>query len=114
APQDLSHGRLAVALAEMAMPSGIGAAIPGLTGADPIPVWFGEDQGRYLLTLSIDPQSGEWDRIREEQSKLGIFAPWIGTTGGHELKLGGTRPIPVSELKTAHEGWFPRFMDQAS
>ncbi|TGP52951.1 phosphoribosylformylglycinamidine synthase subunit PurL [bacterium M00.F.Ca.ET.230.01.1.1] len=114
AAHDVSDGGLAVALAEMAMASGIGAAIPGLTGADPIPVWFGEDQGRYLLTLSIDPQSGEWDRIREEQSKLGIFAPWIGTTGGHELKLGGTRPIPVSELKTAHEGWFPRFMDQAS
>ncbi|TGT75769.1 phosphoribosylformylglycinamidine synthase subunit PurL [bacterium M00.F.Ca.ET.159.01.1.1] len=114
AAHDVSDGGLAVALAEMAMASGIGAAIPGLTGTDPIPVWFGEDQGRYLLTLSIDPQSGEWDRIREEQSKLGIFAPWIGTTGGRELKLGGTRPIPVSELKTAHEGWFPRFMDQAS
>ncbi|NUS21557.1 MAG: hypothetical protein HOQ25_17485, partial [Mesorhizobium sp.] len=51
---------------------------------------------------------------REEQGKLGIFAPWIGTTGGRELKLGGARPIPVSELKAAHEGWFPRFMDQAS
>jgi phosphoribosylformylglycinamidine synthase len=103
-----------VALAEMAMASGIGATIPGLTGTDPIPVWFGEDQGRYLLTLSIDPQSGEWDRIREEQGMLGIFAPWIGTTGGRELKLGEARSILVSELKAAHEGWFPRFMDQAS
>ncbi|MDG4875608.1 phosphoribosylformylglycinamidine synthase subunit PurL [Mesorhizobium sp. WSM4935] len=114
AAHDVSDGGLAVALAEMAMASGIGATIPGLTGTDPIPVWFGEDQGRYLLTLSIDPQSGEWDRIREEQGKLGIFAPWIGTTGGHELKLGDARPIPVSELTAAHEGWFPRFMDQAS
>ncbi|RUX21779.1 phosphoribosylformylglycinamidine synthase subunit PurL [Mesorhizobium sp. M2A.F.Ca.ET.042.01.1.1] len=114
AAHDVSDGGLAVALAEMAMASGIGAAIPGLTGTDPIPVWFGEDQGRYLLTLSLDPQSGEWDSIREEQSKLGIFAPWIGTTGGRDLKLGDARPVPVSELKAAHEGWFPRFMDQAS
>ncbi|RWB70697.1 MAG: phosphoribosylformylglycinamidine synthase subunit PurL [Mesorhizobium sp.] len=114
AAHDISDGGLAIALAEMAMASGIGASIPGLTGTDPIPVWFGEDQGRYLLTLSIDPQSGEWDRICEEQAKLGIFAPWIGTTGGSTLKLGDARAIPVSELKAAHEGWFPRFMDQAS
>ncbi|OHV66719.1 phosphoribosylformylglycinamidine synthase II [Mesorhizobium sp. LCM 4577] len=114
AAHDVSDGGLAVALAEMAMASGIGATIPGLTGTDPIPVWFGEDQGRYLLTLSIDPQSGEWDRIREQQGKLGIFAPWIGTTGGRDLKLGEARSIPVSELTAAHEGWFPRFMDQAS
>ncbi|PBB32620.1 phosphoribosylformylglycinamidine synthase subunit PurL [Mesorhizobium sp. WSM3868] len=113
AAHDVSDGGLAVALAEMAMASGIGATIPGLTGTDPIPVWFGEDQGRYLLTLSIDPQSGEWDRIRAEQGKLGIFAPWIGTTGGDTLKLGEARAVPVSELTAAHEGWFPRFMDQA-
>ncbi|RAZ89823.1 phosphoribosylformylglycinamidine synthase subunit PurL [Mesorhizobium hawassense] len=114
AAHDVSDGGLAVALAEMAMASGIGATIPGLTGTDPIPVWFGEDQGRYLLTLSIDPQSSEWDKIREEQGKLGIFAPWIGTTGGSDLKLGEARAIAVSELTAAHEGWFPRFMDQAS
>ncbi|WP_027057180.1 phosphoribosylformylglycinamidine synthase subunit PurL [Mesorhizobium loti] len=114
AAHDLSDGGLAVALAEMAMASGIGATVPGLAGTDPIPVWFGEDQGRYLLTLSVDPQSREWDAIREEQSKLGIFAPWIGSTGGTELKLGDARAMPVSDLTAAHEGWFPRFMDKAS
>ena len=40
----------------------------------------------------------------------GIFAPWIGSTGGRELKLANARAIPVSELKAAHESWFPRFM----
>ncbi|ESX09054.1 phosphoribosylformylglycinamidine synthase subunit PurL [Mesorhizobium sp. M0179] len=114
AAHDLSDGGLAVALAEMATASGIGATIPGLAGTDPIPVWFGEDQGRYLLTLSVDPQSKEWDAIREEQSRLGIFAPWIGSTGGNELKLGDARAIPVSELTAAHEGWFPNFMDKSS
>ncbi|MER9182498.1 phosphoribosylformylglycinamidine synthase subunit PurL [Mesorhizobium sp. M0159] len=110
AAHDVSDGGIAVALAEMAMASGIGATIPGLIGADPIPVWFGEDQGRYLLTLSIDPQSEQWDAIREQQNKLGVFAPWIGSTGGSELKLGEARAIPVSELTAAHESWFPRFM----
>ncbi|RVA11961.1 phosphoribosylformylglycinamidine synthase II, partial [Mesorhizobium sp. M7A.F.Ca.CA.002.05.1.1] len=114
AAHDVSDGGVAVALAEMAMASGIGAAVPGLVGTDPIPVWFGEDQGRYLLTLSIDPHGDEWDAIRKQQGELGIFAPWIGSTGGSALKLGDARAIPVSELSAAHEGWFPRFMDQAS
>ncbi|MER9161790.1 MULTISPECIES: phosphoribosylformylglycinamidine synthase subunit PurL [unclassified Mesorhizobium] len=114
AAHDVSDGGVAVALAEMAMASGIGAAVPGLVGTDPIPVWFGEDQGRYLLTLSIDPHSDEWDAIRKQQGELGIFAPWIGSTGGSALKLGDARAIPVSDLSAAHEGWFPRFMDQAS
>ncbi len=40
-----------------------------------------------------------------------VFAPWIGTTGGTELKLGESRAIPVADLKAAHESWFPTFMD---
>jgi phosphoribosylformylglycinamidine synthase len=107
---DLSDGGLAVALAEMAMASGIGATIPGLTGADPAAMFFGEDQGRYLLTLSINPQGAEWEQLAAEQKKLGIFAPWIGTTGGRELKLGEARAISIDELTTAHESWFPDFM----
>lgn len=107
---DLSDGGLAVALAEMAMASGIGATVPGLVDIDPIPVWFGEDQGRYLVTLGIDPQQGKIEEIWEEAESLGIFAPWIGTTGGKDLKLGEARAISVGELTAAHESWFPRFM----
>ncbi|RUZ24119.1 phosphoribosylformylglycinamidine synthase subunit PurL, partial [Mesorhizobium sp. M7A.F.Ca.CA.001.04.1.1] len=93
AAHDVSDGGIAVALAEMVMASGIGATVPGLVGTDPIPVWFGEDQGRYLLTLSIDPHGDEWDAIRKQQGELGIFAPWIGSTGGSALKLGDARAI---------------------
>jgi hypothetical protein len=46
-----------------------------------------------------------------EAKALGIHAPWIGTTGGHELKLGEARAISIDELTTAHESWFPRFMN---
>jgi phosphoribosylformylglycinamidine synthase len=108
---DLSDGGLAVALAEMAMASGIGAVIPGLVDVDPIPVWFGEDQGRYLVTVNLDPHREEMDDLMREAQALGIFTPWIGSTGGTELKLGDARGIAVSELKNAHESWFPAFMD---
>ncbi|MBL8579535.1 MAG: phosphoribosylformylglycinamidine synthase subunit PurL [Mesorhizobium sp.] len=111
AVHDVSDGGLAVALAEMAMASGIGATIPGLEKADPIPVFFGEDQGRYVVTVKLDPQSEEMTALWNEAKTLGIHAPWIGTTGGSELKLGKARAMLVSELKSAHESWFPRFMD---
>jgi phosphoribosylformylglycinamidine synthase len=109
---DLSDGGLAVALAEMAMASGIGATVPGLAGVDAVPVWFGEDQGRYLVTLDLDPQGQEMVDLWKEAKEAGVFAPWIGTTGGADLKLGETRAIPVAEMKTEHEGWFPRYMNE--
>jgi phosphoribosylformylglycinamidine synthase II len=111
AVHDLSDGGLAVALAEMAMASGIGATVPGLSGTNPIPVFFGEDQGRYLVTVKLDPKSAEMQELWNEAKALGIHAPWIGTTGGHELKLGEARAISIDELTTAHESWFPRFMN---
>jgi phosphoribosylformylglycinamidine synthase II len=109
AVHDVSDGGLAVALAEMAIASGIGADVQLPVITDPIPVWFGEDQGRYIVTIShADP--GLVRDIQDEAAELGISAPWIGETGGAELKLDGARAIPVGELKAAHESWFPRFM----
>lgn len=110
AVHDLSDGGLAVALAEMAMASGIGATVPGLSDANPIPVFFGEDQGRYLVTVKFGGQSEELQALWNEAESLGIFAPWIGNTGGSELKLGSARAISIKDLKAAHESWFPRFM----
>ena len=107
AVHDLSGGGLAVALAEMAMASGIGAKINQLEGGDPIPQFFGEDQGRYLVTIRRDFLESFYDQI---YPYTGLFVPWIGTTGGTLLKLGNARGIPVSELRTAHEGWFPAYM----
>jgi phosphoribosylformylglycinamidine synthase len=107
---DVSDGGLAVALAEMAMAGGIGATVPGLLDGDPAAVFFGEDQGRYVLTVRLPPQSQEIEAIWSQANELGIHVPWIGTTGGDTLKLGDARAVPVAALREAHEGWFPRFM----
>jgi phosphoribosylformylglycinamidine synthase len=107
AVHDLSDGGLAVALAEMAMAGTIGATVNQLKDLSPIPVFFGEDQGRYLVTIPRDKV--DWfyeERIQD----TGIFAPWIGTTGGQELKLGEARAIGLEELKATHEAWFPTYM----
>ena len=110
AVHDVSDGGLAVALAEMAMASGIGAKVNQLESGDPIPQFFGEDQGRYVVTVKDFPDLEDFARFMARIKEAEIFAPWIGTTGGSELKLGNARAIAISELRAAHESWFPRFM----
>jgi len=109
AVHDVSDGGLAVALAEMAIASGIGASLDLPYPTDPVPVWFGEDQGRYLVTISGADRS-LFRNISDEAQEHGFAAPMIGRTGGAELKLAGARAISVKELAAAHESWFPRFM----
>src|SRR6202012_3042796 len=50
AVHDVSDGGLLVALAEMAMASHIGAVLEAADDVAPHAFWFGEDQGRYVLT----------------------------------------------------------------
>ena len=107
AVHDLSDGGLALGLAEMALASGIGAKVNQLDGGDPIPLFFGEDQGRYLVTMRRDAV----DRFYEDiYPYAGVFAPWIGVTGGTSLTLGEARPLEIAEMRAAHEGWFEEFM----
>jgi phosphoribosylformylglycinamidine synthase len=106
---DLSDGGLAVALAEMAMASGIGAEIDVPNEWDAVKVFFGEDQGRYLVTLPFDDDllTATIDRARA----AGVRVPCIGRTGGMSLKLGKARAISVEDLRQVHEAWFPTYMD---
>ncbi len=107
---DLSDGGLGVALAEMAIKGGIGANVTDVERNDPVLTFFSEDQGRYLVTLNLDPQGDEIAALWKEAESLGIFAPWIGTTGGTSLTLGATKPVPVATLTHAYESWFPNYM----
>src|SRR5690606_32459998 len=93
---DLSDGGLGVALAEMAIAGETGATVTDVEGHDPILTFFGEDQGRYLVALNLDPQGEEIAKLWKEAEALGIFAPWIGTTGGTTLTLGGAAPIAIA------------------
>ncbi len=106
AVHDCSDGGLGVAVAEMSMASGIGATIsPNNIGSDAA-TFFGEDQGRYVLSVKRDDMPGVIDKA----SAAGVSAVWIGSTGGSELKLGDARAISVSNLKSVHESWFPDYM----
>ncbi len=107
AVHDCSTGGLALAVAEMAMASGIGAKVSTVAGRDPIEVFFGEDQGRYVVTVKP-----EYAAVVAERAKAaGVAAPVIGSTGGTEVVLGSAKPLAILQLRSAHESWFPDFMD---
>jgi phosphoribosylformylglycinamidine synthase len=106
AVHDLSDGGLAVALAEMAMASSIGASVRQPDAARPAAVFFGEDQGRYAVTARPE----NLDTLHDRAEIAGVFMPWIGNSGGGELKLGEAGAISVAKLLQAYETWFPAFM----
>jgi phosphoribosylformylglycinamidine synthase len=106
AAHDLSDGGLAVALAEMAMASRIGARIEADAGAQPHAFWFGEDQARYLLTATAE----EAARIVSDASSAHVPVSILGLTGGDTLELTGEAPVDIATLTRTHEGWLPAYM----
>src|SRR3954468_8660200 len=105
AVHDVSGGGLLVALAEMAMASGIGAEL------DRAPLaahafWFGEDKGRYVITVDVDVA----EKVMARARAAGIPARQLGLTGGDALTLQGDRPILVAKLRERFEGWLPAYM----
>jgi phosphoribosylformylglycinamidine synthase len=95
---DLSDGGLLVALAEMAMASGIGCEVDVVDAATA----FGEDQARYVVTGSAG----------EAIAAAGIPVTQIGTTGGSSVK-GPSFQVPVKVLREANERFFKEWMDSA-
>jgi phosphoribosylformylglycinamidine synthase len=107
AAHDLSDGGLAVALAEMAMASGIGATLDAAPSDIPAHAyWFGEDQARYLVTV---PGGKAQDLLKRAQD-ASVLVTVIGKTGGDILALPGEQPLPVKTLSERFESWLPRYM----
>ena len=109
AAHDVSDGGLLVALAEMAMAGGIGAEL------DRAPLtahafWFGEDQGRYVVT--VKPSVAE--KVLSRARSCGIPARQLGFTGTDALTLQDERPILVAKLRERFESWLPAYMAGAS
>jgi phosphoribosylformylglycinamidine synthase len=103
---DLSDGGLAVALAEMAMAGGVGAAIEQLPAGPAHAVLFGEDQARYLLTV---PKAAA-DAVLADAEADGVPVLALGVTGGDVLALPGETALAVADLRKAHESWLPAYM----
>jgi phosphoribosylformylglycinamidine synthase len=105
ASHDCADGGLLVALAEMAMGSGIGARLsPAPEGIPAHGFWFGEDQARYVLAVA------DGAALIAKAKAAGVQARLIGTAGGGDLVLPDGTAISVSKLVAAHEATLPALM----
>jgi phosphoribosylformylglycinamidine synthase len=109
AVHDCSDGGLAVALAEMALASGIGFAVatPEDIVGEPA-FWFGEDQARYVVTTS-DPMA-----VRAAVEGAGLVATVLGETQGKALTFrsaDGESTTDIATLRQSHEAFFRDWMD---
>ena len=107
AVHDLSDGGLLIALAEMAMASGIGARLLAApTALVPHAYWFGEDQARYLVTV---PEA-EAGRVLAKMRGCEVPCVRIGTTGGDAIAVAGEAPVAIEALRKSFERWLPEYM----
>jgi len=105
AAHDVADGGLLVALAEMAIASGIGADLDRAPPAAHA-FWFGEDQARYIVTVKASVAEKLMARARSADVPI----RQLGFTGGNALTLQDERPILVSDLRERFEGWLPAYM----
>jgi phosphoribosylformylglycinamidine synthase len=104
AVHDLSDGGLLVALAEMAMASGIGAVLEAPAGLPAHAFWFGEDQARYIVTAK------DSETVAQRAKAAAVPLLRLGATGGSVLMLAGQRLLPVEDLRKRFENWLPAYM----
>ena len=105
---DISDGGLLIALAEMAIASGIGAQLLA-TPASIVPHawWFGEDQARYIVTVPAQDAG----LVLAKMKGAGVPCVRSGTTGGDAIAVAGETPVAVTSLNTAFESWLPAYMN---
>ena len=107
AVHDVSDGGLLIALAEMAMASGIGARLdPPPAGCPPHAFWFGEDQARYVFTV----RRTDLNSVNARTGAAGVPLRVLGETDSDALTLSGERPIHIKALIERFEGWLPAYM----
>lgn len=110
---DVSDGGLAVAVAEMALASNIGAILDqpqpfGVAGS-----WFGEDQGLYVVTVKDEALAD----FLVAADKAGLAADPIGRTIANRIIFEmeeGDFCVSLDDLRKAHEGFFPALMGTAN
>lgn len=104
---DISQGGLALALAEMCMAGDYGMNIDLTDVEMPLHgLLFGEDQARYIIT--VDEKMANF--IANNAADYGVPFRILGNVGGDKLIIKDVLELGVTELKTAHESWFPEYM----
>jgi phosphoribosylformylglycinamidine synthase subunit PurL len=102
AVHDISDGGLAAAVIEMALAGNLGAHLTTSNHEH----LFGEDQSRYVLTCPAKQAA----KIITQAHVAGVDVVKVGITTQDPTVVFGDVSIRLSELRAAHEGWFPGYM----
>jgi len=113
AVHDVADGGMAVALAEMALASGIGAQVASM--GRPVLDAFAEDQGRYVVTMPWTDRES-WASFAAEAAAAGVVASWLGYTGGDRLYWRDHEDapmidLPLDALREASDSFFRDWME---
>ena len=100
---DVADGGLLIALAEMALAGDVGADIAQTGDAA---FWFGEDQGRYVVTTS------RTEILQQKAKALGVELTLLGKAGGKALNIKDHGSADLSSLRALHEAWLPTYMSK--
>ena len=104
---DCSEGGLAVALAECAIPTGVGflgATVLSRLARRWDCVLFGERQSRIAVTLRWEDAA----KLRLIAAEMDVPVLEVGHTGGNRFRLGRYADLPLSEVADAWEGGLDR------
>jgi phosphoribosylformylglycinamidine synthase len=97
---DVADGGVLVAIAEMALAGTAGVELT--PHASTHAFWFGEDQARYVLAVA------DGEALIEAAKAAGVHAEHVGrAVNGHDLTLNESVAISLTQLRDAHERFFP-------
>jgi phosphoribosylformylglycinamidine synthase subunit PurL len=102
AVHDISDGGLAIAVIEMALAGNLGAHVTTSNHEH----LFGEDQSRYILTCPAKQAA----KIITQAHVAGVDVVKVGITTQDPTLVFGDVSVRLSQLREAHEGWFPGYL----
>ena len=105
---DVSDGGFLVALAEMSISGNIGVKISLDKENINDKFLFGEDQGRYIISIP-DKQMSEITKILNDKE---IFFQKVGKAFGKKLIINNNEEVEIENLKNLHENWFNEYLEE--
>jgi phosphoribosylformylglycinamidine synthase len=100
---DVSEGGLAVAVAEMAVRSGVGCRVVGPLSAEDL---FGEGPSRVVVSVPAD----RFDALAERAGAADIELIDVGVAGGDRLVIEGAVDLDLAEATTAWRTALPQHL----
>ncbi len=104
---DISDGGLIVTICEMIMIDNRGAAINIVNDNKMIGELFGEDQSRYVITISPELEN----IFKKKMKKRGVKYELIGCITSSQLKINDNIIISNNEIRDAYENLIPSVMN---